>query len=115
MDIRNPHFLAFAAAERQFLQSEYDDYAIANSGSLACFRYVAIIVCISCAIRVCFSHSVCKHFITEGGRLLLMQLMLLLLIRQTLMVTRDFAMVQDPSSFFNVSGSDCSIYLFYAL
>ncbi|XP_055820020.1 uncharacterized protein LOC129888969 [Solanum dulcamara] len=71
MDIRNPHFLAFAAAERQFLQSEYDDYAIASSGSLACFRYVAII------------------------------LMLLLLIRQTLMVTRDFAMVQDPSTFFN--------------
>ncbi|KAH0644485.1 hypothetical protein KY284_032369 [Solanum tuberosum] len=44
MDIRNPHFLAFAAAEHQFLQSEYDDYAIASSGSLACFRYVAIIV-----------------------------------------------------------------------
>lgn len=71
VDIRNPHFLAFAAAERQFLQSEYDDYAIASSGSLACFRYVAII------------------------------LMLLLLIRQTLMVTRDFAMVQDSSTFFN--------------
>ncbi|XP_016497980.1 uncharacterized protein LOC107816755 isoform X2 [Nicotiana tabacum] len=71
MDIRNPHFLAFAAAERQFLQSEYEDYAIASSGSLACFRYVAII------------------------------LMLLLLIRQTLMVTRDFAMVQDSSTFFN--------------
>ncbi|KAJ8538552.1 hypothetical protein K7X08_027773 [Anisodus acutangulus] len=71
MDIRNPHFLAFAAAERQFLQSEYDDYSIASSGSLACFRYVAII------------------------------LMLLLLIRQTLMVTRDFAMVQDSSTFFN--------------
>ncbi|XP_059304999.1 uncharacterized protein LOC132056708 [Lycium ferocissimum] len=71
MDIRNPHFLAFAAAEREFLQSEYDDYAIASSGSLVCFRYVAII------------------------------LMLLLLIRQTLMVTRDFAMVQDSSSFFN--------------
>ncbi|XP_075074989.1 uncharacterized protein LOC107759198 isoform X2 [Nicotiana tabacum] len=71
MDIINPHFLAFAAAERQFLQSEYDDYAIASSGSLACFRYVAII------------------------------LMLLLLIRQTLMATRDFSMVQDSSIFFN--------------
>ncbi|CAN4076940.1 unnamed protein product [Withania somnifera] len=71
MDIRNPHFLAFAAVERQFLQSEYDDYAIASSGSLACFRYVAII------------------------------LMLLLLIRQTLMVTRDFTMVHDSSTFFN--------------
>ncbi|KAM3266445.1 hypothetical protein P3L10_003439 [Capsicum annuum] len=71
MDIRNPHFLAFAAAERQFLQSEYDDYAIASSGSLASFRYVAII------------------------------LMLLLLVCQTLMVTRDFTMVQDSSTFFN--------------
>ncbi|KAK4345338.1 hypothetical protein RND71_035514 [Anisodus tanguticus] len=71
MDIRNPHFVAFAAAEHQFLQSEYDDYAIASSGSLACFRYVAIIF------------------------------MLLLLIRQTFLVTRDFVMVQDSSTFFN--------------
>lgn len=66
MDIRNPHFLAFAAAERQFLQSEYDDYAIASSGSLACFRYVAIIVCISCVMLLWYSHFVCKHFIIEG-------------------------------------------------
>lgn len=111
MDIRNPHFLAFAAAERQFLQSEYDDYAIASSGSLASFRYVAIIVSISCAMLLCFSHAVCKHFIIEGSRLLLMQLMLLLLVCQTLMVTRDFTMVQDSSTFFNVSQSHCSICL----
>lgn len=46
IDLRDPHFLAFAAAERQFLQSEYEDYAVASSGSIACFRSVAIIVSI---------------------------------------------------------------------
>lgn len=44
IDLRDPRFLAFATAEHQLLQSEYDDYAIASSSSLACFRYVAIIV-----------------------------------------------------------------------
>nr|GMC59568.1 Protein involved in mRNA turnover and stability [Ipomoea batatas] len=43
IDLRDPRFLAFATAEHQLLQSEYDDYAIASSSSLACFRYVAII------------------------------------------------------------------------
>ncbi|KAK3002371.1 hypothetical protein RJ639_022532, partial [Escallonia herrerae] len=71
IDIRDPHFLAFAAAERQFLQSEYDDYAAANKGTIACFRSVAII------------------------------LMLILLIRQALMVTRDIGMIQEASTFFN--------------
>ncbi|KAK2970269.1 hypothetical protein RJ640_018454, partial [Escallonia rubra] len=71
IDIRDPHFLAFAAAERQFLQSEYDDYAAANSGTIACFRYVAII------------------------------LMLILLIRQALMVTRGIGMIQEASTFLN--------------
>ncbi|KAF5942211.1 hypothetical protein HYC85_019853, partial [Camellia sinensis] len=70
IDLRDSHFLALTAAERQFLQSEYDDYGVANS-SLACIRSVAII------------------------------LMLILLIRQVLMVTRDFGMVQEPSTFFN--------------
>ncbi|KAK4425131.1 hypothetical protein Salat_1707000 [Sesamum alatum] len=71
IDLRDPRLLAFAAAERQFLQSEYEDYAIANSGTLACFRSVAII------------------------------LMLLLLIRQTLMLTRDFGMLRESSAFFH--------------
>ncbi|KAM7486704.1 hypothetical protein LguiA_002713 [Lonicera macranthoides] len=35
IDLRDPHFLAFAAAERQFLQSEYEEYAAANSGTVA--------------------------------------------------------------------------------
>ncbi|CAL5348078.1 unnamed protein product [Camellia sinensis] len=42
IDLRDSHFLALTAAERQFLQSEYDDYGVANS-SLACIRSVAII------------------------------------------------------------------------
>ncbi|CAA0839340.1 RING/FYVE/PHD zinc finger superfamily protein [Striga hermonthica] len=71
IDLRDPRFLAFAVAERQFLQSAYDDYAFANSGTLTCFRTVALI------------------------------LMLLLLIRQTLMLTRDFGMLRESSVFFN--------------
>ncbi|KAL6528156.1 hypothetical protein OROHE_015106 [Orobanche hederae] len=72
IDLRDPHFFAFAAAERQFLQSEYDDYALANSsGTLMCFRMVALI------------------------------LMLLLLIRQTLMLTRDFGLLRESSLFFS--------------
>ncbi|KAL8482800.1 hypothetical protein ACS0TY_025725 [Phlomoides rotata] len=69
IDLRDPRLLAFAAAERQFLQSEYDEYAITNSGTLTCFRSVAVI------------------------------LMLLLLIRQTLLITRDFGMLQESSVF----------------
>ncbi|KAL7200302.1 hypothetical protein ACSBR1_032263 [Camellia fascicularis] len=44
IDLRDSHFLALTAAERQFLQSDYDNYGVANS-SLACIRSVAIIVC----------------------------------------------------------------------
>ncbi|XP_034685114.1 uncharacterized protein LOC117914058 [Vitis riparia] len=71
IDLRDPHFLALAAAERQLLQSEYEDYAVANTGSIACLRSVALI------------------------------LLIVLLIRQALMVTRDSGMVQESSIFFN--------------
>ncbi|KAI7994999.1 hypothetical protein LOK49_LG11G01298 [Camellia lanceoleosa] len=84
IDLQDSHFLALTAAERQFLQSEYDDYGVANS-SLACIRSVAVI------------------------------LMLILLIRQVLMVTRDFGMVQELSTFFNISlshGSEVLSLLF---
>ncbi|CAK9145030.1 unnamed protein product, partial [Ilex paraguariensis] len=74
IDFRDPHFLAFTAAERHFLQSEYEEYTFANSGSLVCFRSVAIIF------------------------------ILVLLIRQAMMVTRDFVMVQESTSLFNLAG-----------
>ncbi|KAI8022574.1 Phosphatidylinositol 4-phosphate 5-kinase 2 [Camellia lanceoleosa] len=44
IDLWDSHFLALTAAEHQFLESEYDDYGVANS-SLTCIRSVAIIVC----------------------------------------------------------------------
>ncbi|KAJ8445237.1 hypothetical protein Cgig2_024443 [Carnegiea gigantea] len=31
---RDPHFLALAAAERRLLESEYDEYAVANAGNI---------------------------------------------------------------------------------
>ncbi|XP_059655130.1 uncharacterized protein LOC132302297 isoform X2 [Cornus florida] len=73
INLRDSHFLALAAVERQFLQSEYEDYAVTNNGSIACFCSVVIV------------------------------LMSILLIRQLLFVTRDFRMVLESSTFFNVS------------
>lgn len=46
IDLWNPRFLAFTAAERRGLQSEYEDYAVATSRSITCFRSVAVIVSI---------------------------------------------------------------------
>ncbi|XP_077229530.1 uncharacterized protein LOC143862375 [Tasmannia lanceolata] len=73
IDLHDPRFLAFATAEPRLLQAEYDDYAVANTGGVACCRSIALI------------------------------LMLLLLVRHALMVTRDSGLVQDMSTFFDVS------------
>ncbi|KAF8388591.1 hypothetical protein HHK36_027268 [Tetracentron sinense] len=43
IDLHDPHFLALAAAEHRLLQSEYEDYAVANNSSIACFRSVALL------------------------------------------------------------------------
>ncbi|XP_031253174.1 uncharacterized protein LOC116111115 [Pistacia vera] len=71
IDLHDSHLLALAAAERQFLQSEYEDYAVASTSSIACLRSVALI------------------------------LLMVWLMRQVLMATRDSGMVQESSTFFN--------------
>ncbi|KAJ6696744.1 hypothetical protein OIU85_003126 [Salix viminalis] len=68
IDLHDSHLLAL---EHQLLQSEYEDYAVANTNSLACLRSVALI------------------------------LLIILLLRQALMVTRKSGMVQEMSSFFS--------------
>ncbi|OAY51826.1 E3 ubiquitin-protein ligase MARCHF7 isoform X2 [Manihot esculenta] len=70
---RESQLLALAAAERQLLQSEYEDYAVANTSSIACLRSIALI------------------------------LLVVLLLFQALLVTRDAGMVQESSTLFNVS------------
>ncbi|KAF2321937.1 hypothetical protein GH714_004677 [Hevea brasiliensis] len=70
---RESQLLALAAAERQLLQSEYEDYAVANTSSIACLRSVTLI------------------------------LLVVLLLFQALLVTRDIGMVQESSTLFNVS------------
>ncbi|KAF9661728.1 hypothetical protein SADUNF_Sadunf19G0098800 [Salix dunnii] len=70
IDLHDSHLLAL---EHQLLQSEYEDYAVANTSSLACLRSVALI------------------------------LLIILLLRQALMVTRESGMMQEMSSFFSVS------------
>ncbi|KAL5784167.1 hypothetical protein ACOSQ2_006559 [Xanthoceras sorbifolium] len=71
IDLRDSHLLALAAAEHQFLQAEYEDYAVANTGSIACLRSVALI------------------------------LLIVWLTRQVLMAKRDSGMMQEYSTFFN--------------
>ncbi|PKI69817.1 hypothetical protein CRG98_009692 [Punica granatum] len=71
INLRDSHLIALAAAERQLLQSEYDDYAVESSGSIACLRSVALI------------------------------LLIILLLRQALLVTREAGLVQGSSKLFN--------------
>ncbi|XP_022722715.1 uncharacterized protein LOC111279914 [Durio zibethinus] len=71
LDLRDSHLLVLTASQSQLLQSEYEDYANANSGSLACLRSVALI------------------------------LLIILLLRQALMLIRYSGMMQELSAFIN--------------
>ncbi|KAI3783467.1 hypothetical protein L1987_42550 [Smallanthus sonchifolius] len=71
IDLRDAHFLAFASAENQFLEPDYEDYGVASNNSIAYLRFMALV------------------------------LMLILLIRQALLVTRDLGMLPESSKFFN--------------
>ncbi|KAJ9189166.1 hypothetical protein P3X46_000493 [Hevea brasiliensis] len=70
---RESQLLALAAAERRLLRSEYEDYAVANTSSIACLRTIAV------------------------------TLLVVLLLFQALLVTRDAGLVQESSTLFNVS------------
>ncbi|KAJ7947456.1 RING/FYVE/PHD zinc finger superfamily protein [Quillaja saponaria] len=69
--LHDSHLIALAAAERQLLQSEYEDYAVANTDSIACLRSVALI------------------------------LLIILITRQALMVMSNSATVQEWSAIYN--------------
>ncbi|KAJ4955053.1 hypothetical protein NE237_011836 [Protea cynaroides] len=73
IDLHDPHFLALAAMEHQLLRSQYEEYAVANSSGISCFRSVVIIMA------------------------------LVLLFRHALMVARDAGLVQEPLTLINVS------------
>ncbi|KAJ0752981.1 putative E3 ubiquitin-protein ligase MARCH [Helianthus annuus] len=59
------------ASENQFLEPDYEDYGVGSNNSIAYLRFMALI------------------------------LMLILLIRQALLVTRDLGMLPESSKFFN--------------
>lgn len=44
LDLRDPRLLAMAAAERHFLESEYDEYADTSANGAAFCRSAALIV-----------------------------------------------------------------------
>ncbi|KAK8619437.1 hypothetical protein V6N13_133397 [Hibiscus sabdariffa] len=71
IDLHDSHLLVLTASQSQLLQSDYEDYVAANSGSLACLRLVALI------------------------------LLIILLLRQVLMLTRDSGMRPDSSTLIN--------------
>ncbi|XWS22157.1 hypothetical protein CRYUN_Cryun29cG0010700 [Craigia yunnanensis] len=71
INLRDSHLLVLTASQSQLLQSEYEDYVAANSGSLARLRSVALI------------------------------LLIILLFRQALRLTRDSGMMQESSAFIN--------------
>ncbi|RDX68120.1 E3 ubiquitin-protein ligase MARCH2, partial [Mucuna pruriens] len=63
--------VALASAERQLLQTEYEDYAMSQTSSIACLRSVTLI------------------------------LLIILLVRQALMLTKNSATGQEASIIFN--------------
>ena len=99
IDLHDSHLLAL---EHQLLQSEYEDYAVANTSSIACLRSVALIVSKLYLnnILMCINAFMCLQ--TNFGHHYV-QLLIILLLRQALMVTRDSGMVQESSTFFSVS------------
>ncbi|GAB2297195.1 hypothetical protein Dimus_031308 [Dionaea muscipula] len=44
LNLHDPHLLAIAEAERQFLEAEYDDYAASSASGAAFFRSAALIL-----------------------------------------------------------------------
>nr|GEW53185.1 zinc finger, RING-CH-type, zinc finger, RING/FYVE/PHD-type [Tanacetum cinerariifolium] len=70
MNLRDAHFLAFASGEHRFLEPDYEEFDVASNSSIAYLRYMALI------------------------------LMIILLVRQALLVTRDLGMVPESSKFF---------------
>ncbi|KAI3861164.1 hypothetical protein MKX03_029768 [Papaver bracteatum] len=72
IDLRDPHFLALAA-EHQLLHPDYDDYGMANTSGITCFRSIALF------------------------------LMLVLLVRHGLMIATDSGLMKESSALFHVS------------
>lgn len=52
LDLRDPRLLAMAAAERHFLEAEYDEYADTNASGAAFCRSAALIVSHTTIINV---------------------------------------------------------------
>ncbi|XVE84430.1 hypothetical protein DITRI_Ditri17bG0013500 [Diplodiscus trichospermus] len=76
IDLRDSQLLVLTASQSQLLQSEYEDYVTANSGSLVGLLSVALI------------------------------LLIILLLRQALMLTRHSGMMLESSAFVNVRTHD---------
>ncbi|KAL0908487.1 hypothetical protein M5K25_022984 [Dendrobium thyrsiflorum] len=57
LDLRDPSFLAMAAAQRHFLEAEYDDYATTNASGAAFCRSAALILMALLLLRHALSVS----------------------------------------------------------
>ena len=101
IDLRDSHLLVLTASQSQLLHSEYEDYVAGNSGSLACLRSVALIV--SNKTILFFLHSLLKNDNLPHIWKFMLQLLIILFLRQALILTRDSGMMQESSAFINVS------------
>ncbi|KAH0849657.1 hypothetical protein HID58_096200 [Brassica napus] len=108
LDLSDPRILAMAAAERHFLEADYDEYSESNSSGAA--------FCRSSALIVSFSHYLEREslisyilqliyiiLIMPATLRLLWQLMALLLLRDALNLTTNPDDEDDPTAFFSFS------------
>lgn len=90
-----------AAAERHFLEADYDEYSESNSSGAAFCRSAALIVSSHFSF-VDVSPIISFFFLTVTRSIWLWQLMALLLLRDALNLTTNPDDEDDPTAFFSV-------------
>lgn len=97
LDLHNSHLLAIAAAEHRLLQAEYEDYTDANSSGIACLCSIAVITVSKQTQFKSYYHLFCVSKLIYVS--LHVQLLIVLVIRQTLMIARFAGLLQGSSTF----------------
>ena len=103
LDLHDPRLLAMAAAERHFLEAEYDEYADASANGTAFCRSAALIVRLMTLTLEQIPHiKHCFHTIMLIITVATLQLLALLLLRHALYLTNGDG-EDDAYTFFSVS------------
>ncbi|PQQ10204.1 uncharacterized protein Pyn_16405 [Prunus yedoensis var. nudiflora] len=100
LDLRDPRLLAMAAAERHFLEAEYDEYADTNASGAAFCRSAALILMALLLLR---------HALTlpmEMGMMMMLQPSFLCSCSGPLVFFSHATLWLGPSAYYNVEGKD---------